>query len=73
MTIGLTNWGLLKRALCQPFDFILLDEPVSHLDDTNAAIMADILKAEAKEQDAAIIVTSIGKRLDLEYDFILKL
>lgn len=73
MSFGQQQRVALIRALCQPFDFILLDEPVSHLDDTNAAIMADILKAEAKEQDAAIIVTSIGKRLDLEYDFILKL
>ena len=24
------------RCLCQPFDFILLDEPVSHLDENNA-------------------------------------
>ena len=73
MSFGQQQRVALIRALCQPFDFILLDEPVSHLDDTNAAIMADILKAEAKDQDAAIIVTSIGKRLDLEYDFILKL
>ena len=73
MSFGQQQRVALIRALCQPFDFILLDEPVSHLYDTNSAIMADILKAEAKEQDAAIIVTSIGKRLDLEYDFILKL
>jgi ABC-type lipoprotein export system ATPase subunit len=73
MSFGQQQRVALIRALCQPFDFILLDEPVSHLDDTNAAILADILKAEAKDQDAAIIVTSIGKRLDLEYDFILKL
>ena len=23
------------RALCQPFDFIFLDEPISHLDEEN--------------------------------------
>lgn len=61
------------RSLCQPFDFILLDEPVSHLDDANAIGMANILKKETEKQEAGIIVTSIGKRLPCEYDQTLKL
>lgn len=62
------------RSLCQPFDFILLDEPISHLDDDNGHVMATILKKEAEQQGGAgIIVTSIGKHLDLPYDTLLKL
>lgn len=61
------------RCLCQPFDFILLDEPVSHLDDANAAIMARLLADEAARQGAGVIATSIGKRLPLDYDVTLKL
>ncbi len=56
------------RTLCQPSDFILVDEPVSHLDDTNAEIMMELLTTEVERQGAGIIVTSIGKRLDLNYD-----
>ena len=56
------------RSLCQPFDFILLDEPISHLDDENAAIMAQLLTEEADSQGAGIIVTSIGKHLPMQYD-----
>lgn len=56
------------RSLCQPFDFIFLDEPVSHLDDENNAIMSRLLVQEADSQGAGIIVTSIGKHLELEYD-----
>ena len=56
------------RSLCQPFDFILLDEPISHLDDENAAIMAQLLTEEADRQGAGIIVTSIGKHLPMHYD-----
>lgn len=59
------------RCLCQPADFILLDEPVSHLDDENASILAHLLTAEAGE--AGILVTSIGRRLPLDYQRILKL
>ena len=56
------------RSLCQPFDFIFLDEPISHLDDENSAIMGRLLIEEAEEQGAGIIVTSIGKHPELEYD-----
>lgn len=56
------------RSLCQPFDFIFLDEPVSHLDDDNNAIMSRLLVQEAGSRGAGIIVTSIGKHLELEYD-----
>ncbi len=61
------------RSLCQPFDFIFLDEPISHLDDENGAVMGSLLIEEAGRQGAGIIVTSIGKHLQLHYDSILKL
>lgn len=61
------------RALVQPFDFILADEPISHLDDRNSQIMADIMMAEAKKQGAGVIVTSIGKHMDLNYERTVKL
>lgn len=73
MSFGQQQRVALIRALCQPFDFLLADEPVSHLDDTNSGIMGEIMLAEAKRQGAALIITSIGKHMDLNYDKILKL
>ena len=35
--------------------------------------MADILMQEARSQGAAVIVTSIGKHMNLDYDRIIKL
>ena len=61
------------RSLCQPFDFIFLDEPISHLDDENGTIMGRLLTEEASRQEAGIIVTSIGKHLELDYDEIYQL
>ncbi|MDR0658664.1 MAG: ATP-binding cassette domain-containing protein [Mediterranea sp.] len=61
------------RSLCQPYDFILLDEPVSHLDDINGGKMAGLLAEEANRQGAGVIVTSIGKQIHLNYDNVLKL
>ncbi len=61
------------RALCQPMDFIFLDEPISHLDDQNAVIVKDILLEETQKQGAGIIVTSIGKHLPLSFNHTLQL
>lgn len=73
MSFGQQQRVALIRALVQPFDFILADEPISHLDDNNAQIMSEILLEEARAQDAGVIVTSIGKHLSLNYDQALKL
>jgi ABC-type lipoprotein export system ATPase subunit len=61
------------RTLCQEADFIILDEPVSHLDDRNATAMAGILREYAKASGAGVIVTSIGKHFSLPWDKILSL
>jgi len=61
------------RALCQPFDFIFLDEPISHLDETNGQIMGELLMQEVNKQGAGVIVTSIGKHIELNYNKIFKL
>lgn len=76
--IGLMSFGqqqrvAMIRALVQPFDFLMVDEPISHLDDANSRVMADIMMEEATRQGAAVIVTSIGKHMELHYDKVLKL
>lgn len=73
MSYGQQQRVAMVRALVQPFDFILLDEPISHLDDGNAAIMAEILTEEARRQQAAIVVTSIGKHMALPYETVVRL
>lgn len=73
MSFGQQQRVALIRALCQPFDFLFADEPVSHLDDSNSQIMADILQEVVEKQGAGLIVTSIGKRMELPYDAVLRL
>lgn len=73
MSFGQQQRVAMMRALVQPFDFLLVDEPISHLDDTNSSIMASIMMEEAKRQNACVIVTSIGKHMDLPYDKVYKL
>ena len=68
MSFGQQQRVAMIRALVQPFDFILVDEPISHLDDTNSRIMGELLMQEAKAQGAGVIVTSIGKHMPLDYE-----
>lgn len=73
MSFGQQQRVAMIRALVQPFDFILADEPISHLDDNNSQVMADIMMEEARRQGAGVIVTSIGKHMTLNYDTVLHL
>lgn len=68
MSYGQQQRVALMRALVQPYDFIVLDEPISHLDDQNAAIMGEIVMDEARRQGAGVIMTSIGKHIPLNYE-----
>ncbi len=68
MSFGQQQRVAMIRALVQPFDFIFADEPISHLDDNNSKIMAEIMMTEAKKQGAGVIVTSIGKHMALDYE-----
>ena len=73
MSYGQQQRVALIRALCQPYDFLFLDEPISHLDDRNSDIMRDIILREAKVSGAAVVATSIGKHMSIDYDKILSL
>ena len=73
MSFGQQQRVALIRSLVQPFDFLLADEPISHLDDDNSNAMAQVLLREATHQGAGVIVTSIGKHLALKYDKVVRL
>ncbi len=49
------------RALQQPFDFLLLDEPFSHLDESNRQKAMQLMEDEAAERNASIILTDLKK------------
>jgi putative ABC transport system ATP-binding protein len=51
------------RSLMQPFDFLLLDEPFSHLDDKNSQNAMQLMLEEAKLRNAAIIFADL-ERID---------
>ena len=51
------------RALMQPYDFLLLDEPFSHLDENNSKKAMLLMDEESKARGAAIIFADL-ERID---------
>jgi ABC-type lipoprotein export system ATPase subunit len=63
----------IVRALAQPFDYLLLDEPFSHLDKENIAIATDIIKEACAAQNAGLILVSLGDVYAFNYDAIFQI
>ena len=49
------------RSLMQPFDFLMLDEPFSHLDNVNRQNSMELMIDEAKARGAAIILADLQR------------
>ena len=56
------------RGLLQPFSWLLLDEPFSHLDKVNVSAAAAMIDEEVARRNAGLVVTSLGENDPFEYD-----
>jgi ABC-type lipoprotein export system ATPase subunit len=63
----------IVRALAQSFDYLLLDEPFSHLDKDNISIATDIIKEACMAQNAGLILVSLGDVYAFNYDAIFQI
>ena len=59
LSLGQRQRIALLRALCQPFELLLLDEPFSHLDDSNTVILREIIEEELQARNASLLLTSL--------------
>ncbi len=58
----------IMRALSQPFTYLLLDEPFSHLDVDNINSATEIINEACAAQNAGIILVSLGDTYAFKYD-----
>ena len=56
------------RALIQPFNWLLLDEPFSHLDKENSLKAATLIEEAVQERKSGVIITSLGQDLYFNCD-----
>ena len=68
LSLGQRQRVAIIRALCQPFNFLLLDEPFSHLDSSNIKIIVDVLNKELEERQASVIITALDDLPFFELD-----
>jgi putative ABC transport system ATP-binding protein len=56
------------RALVQPFQWLLMDEPFSHLDEENTRRAAALIAATCKAQQAGFVLTDLDDDAHFNYD-----
>lgn len=56
------------RALVQPFKWLIMDEPFSHLDEENAERAAQLIAEECKARKAGFILTDLDNDTRFAYD-----
>lgn len=57
----------IVRALCQPFELLLLDEPFSHIDDVQIENATQLILAEVQQRKATLLVASLGNSYNIDY------
>ncbi len=73
LSMGQQQRVAIIRSMAQPFEWLILDEPFSHLDVVNTQRCMEMIHNRTIEQGAGFVLTSLGELHDYEYDYELKL
>ena len=73
LSMGQQQRIAIIRSFLQPFEWLLLDEPFSHLDELNSTICLNLIDEEVSKRNAGFILTSLGNKHGFTYDKELKL
>lgn len=58
----------IVRALLQPFNFLLADEPFSHIDDQNIEKARTLIAHACTSQQAALVMFSLGRDYGMNFE-----
>lgn len=69
---GLCSYGeqqriAIIRSLMQPFEWLIMDEPFSHLDAANTQKAAQLIETECRQRKAGFIITDLDEDNNFSY------
>jgi ABC-type lipoprotein export system ATPase subunit len=73
LSMGQQQRVAIVRALIQPFEWLVMDEPFSHLDKVNSDKCLELIIQRCNELKAGFILTTLDKKDDLKVDYEVKL
>ncbi len=73
LSMGQQQRVAIIRALAQPFEWLIMDEPFSHLDEENTQKALKLIKERCEQINAGFVLTTLGDTHQFNYDYELKL
>lgn len=73
LSMGQQQRVAIVRGLVQPFEWLIMDEPFSHLDIENAKRCMEMINDRCKDLNAGFVLTTLGDSHGYKYDHELKL
>lgn len=73
LSMGQQQRVAMIRSLCQNFEWLIMDEPFSHLDIDNAKRCMEMIDNRCKMLNAGFVLTTLGDSHGYQYDQELKL
>ena len=73
LSMGQQQRLAIIRALSQPFELLIMDEPFSHLDEENSQKCLTLIHKRCDEQNAGFVLTTLGDSHNTHFDKELKL
>jgi ABC-type lipoprotein export system ATPase subunit len=73
LSMGQQQRVAIVRALIQPFEWLVMDEPFSHLDQNNTNLCMQLINERCKEINASFILTTLDANDNLNFDYEVKL
>ncbi len=70
LSMGQQQRVAIVRALCQPFEILLMDEPFSHLDTENSLKCISLINERCDKIGAGFVLTTLGDDHGFKYDHI---
>ncbi|MBK7128479.1 MAG: ATP-binding cassette domain-containing protein [Crocinitomicaceae bacterium] len=68
LSLGQQQRVAIIRALLQPFDLLIMDEPFSHLDDKNTQHALQLILEVTNENKGGLLMTTLGNKYGIEPD-----